>query len=685
MTLNAEQTSALKAIIEFLGSDAQIFILRGYAGTGKTTLLKSLLEHFKSSQEKRPLRVFAPTGRAAKILQEKAGIGLTIHKGIYAKATESVSYKNNEDQEECVDAEGQNNKLIFKLKTDLQHCRPIIIADEASMISAKTAPDDRIQFGTDNLLEDLLTYAGINCGGQIIFVGDDAQLPPVTDNTSAALSQEYFISRNLSVRSATLTHVMRQGTGSLILKNAMMIRDNIFKERKDRLCQTYSYKDNEFSSIAPSNAPIEAARNYANTIIISYTNAAATRYNAAIRKIIFPDQIEPVPGDRLLIVRNSYNGETALFNGEFCDLIEVADEEVRYAFVGHRRIELKFRNVKLRHESGSIIDCKIITNLLGSASPNLSEEESKALFSEFVNRHPHLRKKEFKIQFLDALHKDPYFNAIQVKYGYAITCHKAQGGEWENVIVDFNGRNGQDTESLRWTYTALTRATKHLMVENLALSTPLFKMRILETTKARSMDSDCRAVEDADIPQSTPFHTPESKECKRIKFANVQKLLKPGEEISDVRSKDYQEIYMIKIGDNIFRYDTYHNNDGVFKPFELKTTKSNSDATDLLLRLNTVQKPKCRYSYTPASTTLEYLDQIVQECAAQANLLITNIVDHPSQYFVNYYFFSSNYHKIQFSYTKKGDISTATPSTIGNVDDAEFRHFLSLLESAKQN
>ena len=685
MTLNAEQTSALKAIIEFLGSDAQIFILRGYAGTGKTTLLKSLLEHFRSSQEKRPLRVFAPTGRAAKILQEKAGIGSTIHKGIYAKATESVSYKNNEDQEECVDTEGQNNKLIFKLKTDLQHCRPIIIADEASMISAKTAPDDRIQFGTDNLLEDLLTYAGINCGGQIIFVGDDAQLPPVTDNTSAALSQEYFISRNLSVRSATLTHVMRQGTGSLILKNAMMIRDNIFKERKDRLCQTYSYKDNEFSSIAPSNAPIEAARNYANTIIISYTNAAATRYNAAIRKIMFPDQLEPVPGDRLLIVRNSYNGETALFNGEFCDLIEVADEEVRYAFVGHRRIELKFRNVKLRHESGSIIDCKIITNLLGSTSPNLSEEESKALFSEFVNRHPHLRKKEFKIQFLDALHKDPYFNAIQVKYGYAITCHKAQGGEWKNVIVDFNGRNGQDTEPLRWAYTALTRATKHLMVENLALATPLFKMRILETTKARSMDSDCRAVEDADIPHSTPFHTPESKECKRIKFANVQKLLKPGEEILDVRSKDYQEIYMIKIGDNIFRYDTYHNNDGVFKPFELKTTEINSDATDLLLRLNTVQKPECRYTYTPASTALEYLDQIVQECAAQANLLITNIVDHPSQYFVNYYFFSSNYHKIQFSYTKKGDISTATPSTIGNVDDAEFKHFLSLLESAKQN
>ena len=679
MTLNVEQSSALQALIDFLGSNTQIFILKGYAGTGKTTLLKSLLEHFKSSQEKRPIRVFAPTGRAAKILQEKTGIGSTIHKGIYAKASESVAYKNDEI------LDGGNDKLIFKLKTELQHCQPIIIADEASMISAKTVPDDRLQFGTDNLLEDLLTYAGIDCGGQIIFVGDDAQLPPVTDSTSAALSREYFESRKLSVQSATLTHVMRQGAGSLILKNAMMVRDNIFKERKDRLCPAYSYQDGEFSSIAPSNAPIEAARNRTNTIIITYTNAAAARCNAAIRNIVFPEHLEPVPGDRMLIVRNSYNGETALFNGEFCDLIEVDNEETRYAFVGPKRIELKFRNVKLHHENGSIIACKIITNLLGSASPNLSEEESKALFSEFVNRHQHLRRKEFKSQFLDALHKDPYFNAIQVKYGYAITCHKAQGGEWKNVIVDFSGRNGLDDEALRWSYTALTRATRHLMVENLALTTPLFKMSILPITKTKSIDADCQADEDANIPLITPFHTAESKECKRVKFANVQKLLKSEEEIENVTSREYQEIYIIRIGDKHFRYDTYHNADGVFKPFELKTTVSNSDATDLLLRLNTIQKPECQYSYTPASTALEYLDQIVQECATQANLLITNIVDHPSQYFVNYYFFSSNYHKIQFAYNKKGDISTATPSTIGNIDDAEFNHLLSLLESVKRN
>lgn len=684
MTLNAEQSKALSSIIDFLGSSSQIFILKGYAGTGKTTLLKALLEHLKSTQERRPIRLFAPTGRAAKILQEKTGIGSTIHKGIYSKTSETISYTNDENMNYYVNDEGPD-RLIFKLKTELQFCRPIIIADEASMISATTTPDDRLQFGTDNLLKDLLSYAGIDHGGQIIFVGDDAQLPPVTDNISAALSQEYFESKGLSIKSETLTNVMRQGAGSLILGNAMMVRNNIFKERKDRIHLAYSYQDNEFSSITPINAPIEVARNRSNTILITYTNATATICNAAIRKIAFPNHIEPTAGDRLLIVRNSYNSEITLFNGEFCELLEVGNEETKHAFVGHNRIELKFRDVKLRHESGSILECKIITNLLNSAHPNLSEEESKALFSEFVNRHPHLRRKEFKSQFLDALHKDPYFNAIQVKYGYAITCHKAQGGEWENVIVDFSGRNELDTTSLRWTYTAITRATKHLMVENINQVTPLFKMQILSVSQTSSIDPECHVDESVNIPTTTPFHTSESKECKRIKFANVQKLLKPDEKIIKVTSREYLEIYTIKIDDKCFRYDTSHNAKGIFGPFQLKTLENDPNAIDLLLRLNTIQIPECRYSYTPASTALEYLNQVVQECAAQTNLLITNIVDHAAQYFVNYYFFSSTYHKIQFYYNKKGDVTTASPSTIGNIDDQKFKHLLSLLESAKQN
>ena len=223
MTLTPEQQSALDALIDFLSSRANVFILRGYAGTGKTTLLKSLLDHLKSTREHRPYMLFAPTGRAAKVLQDKTGMGATIHKGIYAKANEHINYAEDANFDLSVDPENQDTKLIFKLVTRLKNSKPIVIVDEASMISAKTNKEDRFQFGSDNLLEDLIEFSGLDNGGQIIFIGDDAQLPPVTDSFSAALSEEFFISKGLSVRTANLTHVMRQGTGSIILENAMAI------------------------------------------------------------------------------------------------------------------------------------------------------------------------------------------------------------------------------------------------------------------------------------------------------------------------------------------------------------------------------------------------------------------------------------------------------------------------------
>jgi len=691
MILTAEQTEALNAIKEFINSGCSVFILRGYAGTGKTTLLKHLLESLPSVAQDRPFRLFAPTGRAAKILKDKTGIGSTIHKGIYTKTSEIIKYKENENLELTVDVNSDNNKLIFKIDLSLSKCRPIVIVDESSMISSKTTPDERFQFGTDNLLEDLLTFSGISSGGQVIFIGDDAQLPPVTDKDSAALSIDYFAERHIPVRTASLKQVMRQGAGSTILENAMSVRDNIFKSRKDRFGSNYKRVNGEFSDITPGEAIIETSRNFENTIVITYANATAAKYNAAIRSKRFPGHPEPVPGDRLLVVKNAYNinagdvsEDFSMFNGEFCDIIEVEEEEIKHGFVGHNRVELRFRDVKIRHESGTVLKLKIISNLLDSASPNLTTDESKALFSEFTSRHRPLLNKEHRDEFLVELHHDPYFNAIQVKYGYAITCHKAQGGEWDNVIVDFNGRSGLSTESLRWTYTALTRASKHLMLANFAHATPLFKMTIHPITKSKTMDADCHANEDADIPVSTPFHSTAAQECKRAKFASVQKLLLPGEEITEVISKEWQEIYNIKIGESIFRYDTSHNKKGIFNAFTLVTNPGNAEATDLLLRLNTTQKPECRYSYTAASTALEYLDEVVKECSIQANLMITNIVDHPTQSFVNYYFFSTTYHKVQFYYRNNGDITTAMPSTIGEPCDIDFCRFLKYLEESKQ-
>ena len=690
MTLTPEQQSALDALIDFISSRANVFILRGYAGTGKTTLLKSLLDHLKSTREHRPYTLFAPTGRAAKVLQDKTGMGSTIHKGIYAKANEHINYAEDANFDLSVDPENQDIKLIFKLVTRLKNSKPIVIVDEASMISAKTNKEDRFQFGSDNLLEDLIEFSGLDNGGQIIFIGDDAQLPPVTDSFSAALSEEFFISKGLSVRTAKLTHVMRQGTGNIILENAMAIRDNIFKDRKDRFGATMKRADDEFSDITPDVAIIKCASEWKNTIMITHANASAAKFNSAIRKIRFPEHAEPVPGDRLLVVRNAYDIHTKdiadginMFNGEFCDLLEICEEETRFAFVGENRVELRFRDAKIRHESGMVLSIKIISNILDSPSPNLSELESKALFSEFVSRHQHLRRKEYRDQFLAALHRDPYFNAIQVKYGYAITCHKAQGGEWDNVIVDFTGRSGLDTESLRWAYTAITRASHHLMRANYLSASPLAKLEFLKIKTVHTVDPECHANENNDIPASTPFHTAEAPECKRRKFASVAKLLRPEESIEKVESREWQETYFIKVGSNTIRFDTTHNKKGAFRSFTL-SSPATAEATDLLLRLNTTPKPESRIDYSPSSSSLEYLKNIVTECASQCNLLITNIVEHTDQYFVNYYFFSAGtYHRIQFYFNEKGNISTAIPSSFTENTDEAFSSLIKMISNCK--
>ena len=690
MTLNTEQQSALNRIISFVESSANVFILTGYAGTGKTTLLKILLERIRESHKTRPVMLFAPTGRAAKILLEKTGAGSTIHKGIYVKASETIKYKEDENFELSVNTEDPTEKLIFNLNLQFKNLRPIVIVDEASMISSKTTHDDRLQFGTGNLLDDLISFAGIENGGQLIFIGDDAQLPPVTDSYSAALSIDFFSERGLSVRTATLKQVMRQGRESIILENAMIVRDNIFKDRKNRIGFDFTHKEGVFSDIATSVAVIEYARNPDSTIIITHSNTVAAKYNASIRSRLFPDHPEPVAGDRVLVVKNTYNAATTdntdgmcLFNGEFCHLTEVNNEEIKTVFVGKEKVTLRFRDVKLRHESGTILSLKIVSNLLDSPTPNLTELESKALFSEFTSRHPELLRKEKKDELLMMLCHDPYFNALQVKYGYAITCHKAQGGEWENVIVDFTGRCGLNTDALRWTYTAITRATNHLMLVSYTSTTPLSKLDIKPIQYDYIAESECHADEKEMASIKSPYHSAEASPCKQKKYASVLKVLKPDETIVDVTTRDWQESYKIRIGESVFRYDTTHDKRGVFRPFTLVTKPTTAEASDLLMRLNAPLKPDSRFNYIPSTTALEYLESAVRECANFCNILITNIVEHKPQYYVTYYFFTTTYHKIQFYFNEKGDITTAFPFTCETSESATFSKLIQMISDAR--
>ena len=676
MQLTGEQRAVLSSLAKFISSQTNVFILRGYAGTGKTTLLKAFLAHLETKQEKRPVMLMAPTGRAAKILRDKTGKGSTIHKGIYTKKEQIINYKRDDNFELSIDTESPSNKIIFEINQHFHGRRPIVIIDESSMISSKTSVDERFQFGTDNLLDDIISFADLQSGGQIIFIGDGAQLPPVGDSHSAALDRNFFETRKMTVCEASLKTVMRQGLGSLILENAMLIRDSIFKQRKDRFGISLKKDTEEFTDTSPSQAIIETARDWEHTVLITFSNSDAAKYNAAIRKRRFPEHPEPTTGDRLLVVRNAYdipthdiNDGINLFNGEFCQILSVESEECRTAFVGNEKVELKFRDVTIRHESGTLIRTKIITNLLDNSTPILSEVESKALFSDFTNRHRNILKKSDRERFLTELHHDPYFNAIQVKYGYAITCHKAQGGEWPNVIVDFTGRTGLGDEALRWAYTAITRATTRLRIANYTAASPLFKLEFAAIAKASSFNGENHAREEGDTPSHTPFHDEHSAACKRAKFAAVLRILNRSEKLIRIKSQDYLESYFIEIEGTEFRFDTCHDKKGNFKPFEIKSQNANAAATDLLIRLNTPSKPEGRFHYTPSSAALEYLEEFIRSCAERCDHMITNIVEHPEQYFVNYYFFTTTYHKIQFYFNNKGEITQAYPSTFGPSDN----------------
>ena len=453
LTLTNDQHNALEKIEAFLSSDAKIFILKGYAGSGKTILLKGLVKYLL--EEKKQFQVMTPTGRAAKILRKKVGQGATIHKTIYAFET--------------VETDDETYKYRYPVRIDETEGQ-VLIVDEASMVSNVENKQEFFQFGTDILLNDLLTYSKVEnarSGNKIIFVGDPAQLPPVGDSVSQALNPDFFEKLELKLMLAEMTQVVRQGN-NLILKNATTIRQLIVNPIRSELTLDY---DGDFVRINTEEITNKYTDMYpipelGQGVIIAYSNQQCLHYNHSIRSKIFPNSPNVVAGDILLINQNNYSGKIELFNGDMVKVIE-ADNEVETREIplekdektGKRKhITISWRKVKICPEgSDMILEYYIINTLLNSINRDLSVEEKKALFVDFAIRFRN-KYKEGSYEFKKALRKDPYFNALRVKYGYAITCHKSQGGEWDTTFVDYSGRTGLNNDALRWSYTATTRA-----------------------------------------------------------------------------------------------------------------------------------------------------------------------------------------------------------------------------------
>ncbi len=450
----AQQLDAFELLEEFLLSfDRQsCFVLRGYAGTGKTTLIAALVKVLPALKKRAVL--LAPTGRAAKVMSYYSGRkALTIHKKIYRKKS-AVSFQ-----------------MDFMLGENL-HEDTLFIIDEASMISNEPA-----NVFSKSLLHDLIRYvqSGKNC--TLLFVGDTAQLPPVGLSDSPALSASYLENEfQLCVYPLELTTVVRQSKDSGILYNATKIREQITSSTQEQ----YEFPFPKFITkgfkdlYRMTGERLIEGINYAydkygieNTMIICRSNRSANLYNQNIRnRILFRDE-ELTGGDYIMVVKNNYYwlqennmGEGFIANGDMAKVRKVSNIHDQH---GYRFADVTLEFIDL--DEIEPITCRVILDSLYADGPSLSYDDQKNLYEEIALDYADIPDKKDR---LEAIKKDPYYNALQIKFAFAVTCHKAQGGQWPIVFVDQGYVNDEmlDLEFLRWLYTAVTRATQELFLVN---------------------------------------------------------------------------------------------------------------------------------------------------------------------------------------------------------------------------
>lgn len=452
-----EQTHALGALERFMSSNRAAFVLLGAAGTGKTTLLRHLAE--RAEAQGRTIHLLAPTGRAARVAARRTGLpAQTIHSHIY-------SYLETEADTDDVES---SVTLVFGLRPNDAPPGTLFVVDEASMVADRKDEDGMLRFGSGRLLTDLIRYAALHDrirGHQVVFVGDPAQLPPVGSPNSPALVIQTLAERHgLDAEALELTQVLRQRAESGILESAHRIRSQISASDFSSLGIEETASDVETvlstETVATYLKKIEKGGLDA-AILIARTNKATAALNAAVRQVLFRGVPSLVERDRLIIVQNNLCYE--LFNGDFVEVIAVSDHvEQRTPLKG---IALSWREVTVREaDSKREVTAYLLDDLITSEAGNLSSEQVQALIVDFRQRYPHLKPKT--TAFEEALRSDPYVHALRARHGYALTCHKAQGGEWPTAIVVFDGRTKgwANEDYFRWTYTAITRAKDRLVV-----------------------------------------------------------------------------------------------------------------------------------------------------------------------------------------------------------------------------
>ena len=665
MELTKQQNRVFEQIQAFRKSDASVFILRGYAGTGKTTMVKVIADYIAQSRD---VHLMAPTGRAARVLAHKTGYeATTIHKAIYAKAC--VVSKNVKDVAES------EFKFVFPVYKNNHDGNIVAIVDESSMVCSRKIEHELFAFGTDNLLEDLLEFVRPSYGGKVIFVGDPAQLPPVGEPISNALRADYFKEKGLKVIEAELTEVLRQRGDSVILKNAMMIRDILEKQHRNYL--VFEEKADDVESV-PSDKFLDKYLEYRqksgvhDSVVICYSNSAASRYNKDIRAFLYGGDVPIRENDILLITQNNYR--LGRMNGEFIPVLAIGARTQQsapvYAQVGSERkhivITINFVQVTVPDGNGIPMTCMLIEDLLTSDKATISIDENRSLYINFCMRNPHL--KQGTQAYADALMSDMYYNAIRAKYGYAVTGHKCQGGEWGKVFVDYTDRTGLNDDCLRWAYTATTRAQKTLYVTNLPHITPFSKFCIDPIQKCKNMESECRIIEKV---EATPFHADNSDDFLKAKYhCIVNNMNGTPYSVSFVVSRPYLEIYQIQTPKGTDRFDIHYKAGGIFQP--AKPQSLNEHTQLILLMLNDERQIPFVFDYTPSDEIHEKLYHLIRSACDGLSIQITNVVEHQEDYSVTYYMRTSGtYSYIKVYINNNGFVTYAKPMSMLGSDDNE--------------
>ena len=675
MELTTQQYKVFEQIKTFLNSDASVFILRGYAGTGKTTMVKVIADYIEQSRQ---LVMMAPTGRAARVLTKKTGYeAVTIHKAIY-----NMSHVVTKKVKDVAESEF---KFIFPIHQSVMEGNIVAIVDEASMVCSRKIEHELFMFGTDNLMEDLLTFIRPNFGGKVIFVGDPAQLPPIGEPVSNALRSEYFEEKGLKVIEAELTEVLRQKGDSVILKNAMMIRDLLKKDKRNQLIFEEQKDDVE---MIPPEQFLDKFLNYRKTsgrhdsVIICYSNKSASRYNRDIRKALYGENVPIRENDILLITQNNYR--LNCMNGEFVPVLSIGERKQQsapvYAQIGGKKqhivITLNFIQVTVPNGDGFPMQCMLLEDLLTSDKATISIDEHRALYINFCMRNPKL--KQGTEAFTKALLNDEYYNAIRAKYGYAVTGHKCQGGEWGKVFVDYTNRTGLDDDSLRWAYTATTRAQNTLYVVNLPHITPFSKFRIAPIQKCKNIDPECRILNE--VPP-TPFHDENVDNGIRAKYHCIEKNMEyTPYKIISIQTLPYLEIYNIRTPDGVDRYELFYKAGNIFQPAKAASPNQHTRLIEMLL--NDERGMSYKYEYIPSDESHRKLLDLIRSACDTISVQITNVVEHAEDFSTIYYMRTSE----TFSYitvyvNSNGFITYAKPMSLKGNDDRELCEIIEIIKT----